>query len=192
MITVTERPFVIGVIGEKIFFPSSSLLRSTRCARPASGAHLVPLTRQLFIRGGHRRGLSRPLFPRWILIIPPKVAPALAASGPDTREPASSYLSQLVIPTADYPDSWVTMPVNRSIPRERRCVFVRVISCGQRCEWFTLTTVATATTYFSKTRENTSDSLIRANTAGQIFKYIKKNQVYHIYITFEKNTILLR
>lgn len=57
-------------------------------------------------------GLSRPLFPRWILIIPLEVTPALAASGPDTREPASSYLSQLVIPTADYPDSWVTMPVN--------------------------------------------------------------------------------
>lgn len=57
-------------------------------------------------------GLSRPLFPRWILIIPLEVAPALAASGPDTHEPASSYLSQLVIPTADYPDSWVTMPVN--------------------------------------------------------------------------------
>lgn len=81
-------------------------------------------------------GLSRPLFPRWILIIPLKVAPALAASGPDTREPASSYLSQLVIPTADYPDSWVTMPVN---DRSRGNSPLRLRTCnnvGASCEQF--------------------------------------------------------
>jgi len=76
----------------------------TRCAASKRRAP-QSLTRQLFKRMPSSGPLSRPLFPRWILIIPLKVAPALAASGPDTHEPSFSYLSQLVIPIADYSDS---------------------------------------------------------------------------------------
>lgn len=58
----------------------------------ASGAS-QSLTRQLFIRGGHRRPFSPTFSSLNINYILLKVAPAQAASRSGTREPASSYLS---------------------------------------------------------------------------------------------------
>lgn len=97
----------------------------------ASGAS-QSLTRQLFIRGGHRRPFS-PTFSSLNINYSPesRTCPIAASkSGTHVSPLLCIYLSQLVILTADYPDSWVIMLVTIDLEKARMvfrlCNYVQI------------------------------------------------------------------